>query len=332
MSSEADPPEPGDGSEPWAPPAGGADAPLSPDAPVPVWRRRRAWLSLGTSLAMLAWLAASLDLTEAIALVRGASWPWLLLAAGLGPLQILLSAERWRRAVVALRLPLPRGEAVSEFALSTFLNQVLPGGMAGDAIRVWRQRSADRPTGPVVRAAVADRALGLGVHCVVVIGGLLAWPWLHPGIARPAGAVGLAVVIAGVMLGAVLVPEQTPFWGRQAAQMRTAVLSSQVVIGQLVLSMLLTSTFLLGFACCGQALGQPLGAATITVVPWVLLAMVVPISVGGWGPREATAVALLPMVGLSMEAAAATSALYGLTALAGALPGALVPLLSRRTS
>ncbi|HHO49465.1 MAG TPA: flippase-like domain-containing protein [Deltaproteobacteria bacterium] len=300
------------------------------EAPPPLWRRRRAWLSLGTSLALLIWLGAQLDLEEAVALVQGASWPWLLLAAGLGPLQVLLSAERWRRAVTALGLPLPRSEAISEFALSTFLNQVLPGGMAGDAVRVLRQRRQDRPIGPVVRAAVADRALGLGVHCAVVIAGLLAWPWLHPGIPRPAGAVGLAVLIAGAMLSAAWVPEQTPIWGRQAAQMRTAVLSSQVVVGQLVLSVLLTCSFLLGFACCGVALGQPLGAATVTVVPWVLLAMVVPISVGGWGPREATAVALLPLVGVSMEAAAATSALYGLTALAGALPGALVPLLSRR--
>jgi hypothetical protein len=102
-----------------------------------------------------------------------------------------------------------------------------------------------------------------------------------------------------------------------------------VVGGQLAISAALTASFLGGFALCGHALGQPLGWATLTVVPVVLLAMIVPLSVGGWGLREATAMAVLPALGWTPEEALAVSTAYGLTALAGALPGALVPLLGR---
>ncbi|MBX2801105.1 MAG: flippase-like domain-containing protein [Myxococcales bacterium] len=287
----------------------------------------RAWLSVAVTAALLAWLFSRIDASRAWALVRGASPGWLLLAAALGPVQIALSAERWKRAANALQLPLPRREAVAEFALGTFLNQLLPGGVAGDAVRVWRQRRDDRELGPVLRAAVADRAFGVGALCGVVLLSLLAWPWLHPGVARPTGAVVVAAGVALLLLLAALAPARTPLWGRIAPDLRRAVLHPSVVWGQLGISLLLTATFMLGFAACAQALGQELGMATLTVVPWLLLAMSVPLSVGGWGPREATAVALLPALGWSAESAMALSALYGLTALAGAVPGALVPLL-----
>ena len=64
----------------------------------------------------------------------------------------------------------------------------------------------------------------------------------------------------------------------------------------------------------------------MTAIPLILLAMALPISVGGWGLREAAAAAVLPPLGWSAEAAVATSALYGLSALLGASPGALVLL------
>jgi hypothetical protein len=48
----------------------------------------------------------------------------------------------------------------------------------------------------------------------------------------------------------------------------------------------------------------------------------VPVSVGGWGLREATAIALLPRLGWSDEAAVALAATYGVSALIGSLPGA----------
>ena len=57
-----------------------------------------------------------------------------------------------------------------------------------------------------------------------------------------------------------------------------------------------------------------------------MLVMVVPLSVGGWGLREASATAVLAYLGWSPEAALALSAVYGLSVLIGSLPGALVLL------
>ncbi|MEQ1507245.1 MAG: UPF0104 family protein, partial [Myxococcota bacterium] len=100
-------------------------------------------------------------------------------------------------------------------------------------------------------------------------------------------------------------------------------------VTQLALSATLTASFLIGFAACGRAIGAPLGWAGLTAIPLVLLAMAVPIGLGGWGLREATAAVILPRLGFSPEAAVALSASYGVSALLGAAPGVFARLGAR---
>ena len=78
------------------------------------------------------------------------------------------------------------------------------------------------------------------------------------------------------------------------------------------------------FYCAARAVHEPLSVFhLIALVPGALLAMSIPISVGGWGLREASAVTLWTMAGLSPGAALASSILYGILSLLGALPGAV---------
>ena len=58
----------------------------------------------------------------------------------------------------------------------------------------------------------------------------------------------------------------------------------------------------------------------MTAVPLMLLAMVVPISVGGWGLRELSAVMILTTVGWTSTQAIAVSAAFGVANLLGSAP------------
>jgi len=64
----------------------------------------------------------------------------------------------------------------------------------------------------------------------------------------------------------------------------------------------------------------------------VLLAMLVPISIAGWGVREGVAAVLWATVGLPAVEGAAISAAYGLVILISSLPGAGVLIIGRRTT
>ena len=56
----------------------------------------------------------------------------------------------------------------------------------------------------------------------------------------------------------------------------------------------------------------------------VLVAMALPLNVGGWGPREGVAAALFAAAGLGADQGVATAAVYGVIVLVACLPGAAV--------
>jgi len=59
-------------------------------------------------------------------------------------------------------------------------------------------------------------------------------------------------------------------------------------------------------------------------VPAVIFAMLLPISMSGWGVREAMFAALLPMYGADRETVLAMSVLIGICSVLSTLPGAVI--------
>jgi glycosyltransferase 2 family protein len=62
---------------------------------------------------------------------------------------------------------------------------------------------------------------------------------------------------------------------------------------------------------------------------FLLLAHILPISIGGWGVREAAAVALLGMTGVDATSALLVSIMFGVLLVLATLPGALFWLMLR---
>ena len=100
---------------------------------------------------------------------------------------------------------------------------------------------------------------------------------------------------------------------------------------QLLSSTLVVGTYLATYVVAARAVGvsTPLWTLLPLVAP-VLLSMLVPATVAGWGVREATAAALWGAVGLTVVDGVAISAAYGILVLLSSLPGALVLLSSDR--
>ena len=283
----------------------------------------RACASLSVSAGLLLWLTWQVDTRAVWSLIRDASPLWLLAAIALGPVQIALCAARWAGVCAHLEQPLSIGRALREIALSILLNQLLPSGVAGDGLRIWRQRIVG--LGAAFRSVVVDRWIGQWLHALLTVLSLWAWSLLGP--TTPPAPAWIAVLAVALALSSV------PFWpialGRDAGHL---VRHPRVLLSQIGTSFLLILSFVLGFAFCAQALGHRMGVELFLVIPLVLLAMAVPLSLGGWGPREGAAMLLLPSFGWSNEEALALSALYGFTVLLGALPGALVPLIPEPSS
>ena len=296
------------------------------------------------TLPMVKWVVLALlcgvlwkviDPVAAWQLLVGVHWPWLLPALGLLQLQIVLSALRWRYTAERLGRALGHRRVISEYYLAMLLNQTLPGGVSGDAARAWRNRDGG------TLAVVIERMTGQVAFLLVTVIGLACWPWLVGG---PAPAAGYRLLVgAGVLIGLLCLlvvtlrriggPRFRNAMHRLTGALHLAWFAERSWRVQAALSLCIVATYLLVFALCAQAIGVPLPlAGLVTVVPLALLSMLVPVTVGGWGVREAAAAALWPLVGLAAEAGVATSVLYGLISLVGSLPGLLVWMQTPRAS
>lgn len=103
-------------------------------------------------------------------------------------------------------------------------------------------------------------------------------------------------------------------------------------LGLQLLASLGVQLFSLGtLGCAGLALGVmlPAWAWAVAALPIFVMATL-PISFGGWGTREAAAVLVLGAFGVAAPLALGIGLLYGLAALAQALPGAAVLAAERR--
>ncbi len=285
-------------------------------------RRWRAVLALVATATMLALALRAVDTARLAVLGTELRWGWVAAAAALVPVQVLLAATRWRRVSNRLGQALSRRLAVEEYALSTLLNGLLPAGVGGDALRIWRRRRGGFVT--ALQAAVVERWTGQLCLAVVAVLSAAAWPALAPQAPRSAGLLPALIVVLAVLATLPLLPRALPGLGALARAAHQGALSDWPALAGLSLSLL--ASFVVGFLAAGLSLGHPPGVELLLAIPVLLVAMAVPLGVGGWGPRELTAVTVLPLFGWTRTDAFALSALYGLACLVGAIPGAIVPL------
>ncbi len=246
-------------------------------------------------------------------------------------LQILAAAARWRFTAHRLGQTMSLRHAVREYYLASALNQVLPGGVAGDVLRAYRNRSDGR-VGLLLSARVVamERLSGQLAFFLILMTGLMVFLFqvredLRDLMTELLIAMGIAVVAIAVV-GFLAVRA----WKGVRKDFALAFVHDGAWRVQAMLSLGAVCLYIGLFWFAGWATGATLPwIGAVTVVPICLLAMMIPTGFGGWGTREAAAAALWPLIGLSSAEGVAASVVYGGLTLAGSLPG-LAILLSTR--
>ena len=256
--------------------------------------------------------------------------PYVLVPAlALTVFQVALSAWRWRYTVERLGLPLAYGIAVREYYLATFLNQVLPGGVLGDVNRAWRHGSGAGERLSAVHGVAIERLSGqLVLALVVVISGI----WL-----LGSGRVAAGQLNGGLLLGAGVIGAFLALWlalktglaaylQRLRRDLYESLLNRTVLPVQIGSSLLVLASYLGVFLCLAWGAGYiestESAAIIVSLGSILLLSLVVPLTVAGWGIREGAAALLWPMAGLPAEQGVALSVGYGALVLVSSLPGA----------
>ncbi|MGH3756928.1 lysylphosphatidylglycerol synthase transmembrane domain-containing protein [Actinophytocola sp.] len=308
-----------------------AEEPTGP-ASVPVKRRLNkakvwAWIKIlvGVGIVVaLVWKVGAAGFIESFRVIDAGE---ILAALVIGLATTVLSAWRWCLVAHRLGLRLPLGRAVADYYRALFLNAVLPAGVLGDVHRAVRHGRESGDVGAGVRAVVLERTAGQAVVVVAGVVVLLAGPTV-----APTRDIGLAVLIVASLFvfGYLALRRWTgpdSRWRRTLDDVRHGLLARDAWPAVAVLSAAVLAGHVTMFVIAAHAAGADLPAAELVPLVIVsLLAMGLPVNVGGWGPREGATVLMFAAAGLGAAQGLTTAVVYGLLGLVASLPGALMLL------
>jgi uncharacterized membrane protein YbhN (UPF0104 family) len=256
--------------------------------------------------------------------------PTLALALLIGVATTVLSAWRWALVARSLRIELPLTAAVADYYRALFLNAALPGGVLGDVHRAVRHGKNAGDLGRGVRSVVLERVAGQ--VALAVVGGAVLLTMPSPVLAQARSFAPLVALAAVGAFAVVVALRMNRAPSRRAsalratlAEAREGLLSRRNGPGVALSSLLILAGHLGMFVLAARVAGS--GASVAVLLPLAvlaLLAMGVPLNVGGFGPREGATAWAFGAAGLGASSGVAVAVVYGVLSFVAALPGAAV--------
>jgi glycosyltransferase 2 family protein len=268
------------------------------------------------SVALLAAVLVYADVGEVAHAIRDGEWGWYAAGLPLMAAAVVLGGLRWWLLLDGAHIRVPAWHAVRAFAMSLVLNLVLPTAVAGDAVRTWVVgRESGRLLGTAA-ATVVDRLTAL--TCLFVVGWVayvldrnavphsifVVFAWVTAGLLAAFAVAALAA--AGVRPILHRFPERLAAMARESWRLiRMWGASRKLVLSLVGLGVVYQLLAVIVLLLVGKTLGLHLSFALAAVsASVVIVATLIPVSVGGLGIREGGFVLLLGQAGI--DAADAT--------------------------
>ncbi len=299
-------------------------------------------LKVVVSVGLMAWLIRSMLLRDGVdGLVERLStlsWPWLGACVLIHFAAVAAGTLRWRELLRARAIDLPLGWLYRTFLIGRFFGAFTPSTTGLDG---YRGIEVARRTGHGATSAaviVIEKLFGL-VGMAIVCAALLPFGLVQRlGITAIAVALGMAAV-AGLGLFFVGSPERAMGLARLspgplkkkvtslASALAGAGLSRGTVAAALGLGVITHLMLSATFVASGFALGVDVGFfELLSVGNAIVLAVLLPVSIGGVGVREGAAVLLLSGAGVATTDAVLLALLSYLTGQVPALVGGVLLL------
>jgi uncharacterized protein (TIRG00374 family) len=308
------------------------------------------FLRIAFAVALTAYLLYKSHPREVASALAGVSWSWIGLAILLVLVDRALMAVRWiwlLRPVEPRFMP-PTSALMRIFFVSTFVGSFLPMSVGSDAVRTWQSTQRGVPGAQALASVLMDRVLGIASILIAAVGGFLIYPEL---LDVPGVVIGLAASAAGCVVALLFV-----FSSSWDALVRRAILPrlpqrAQPAIDRILAALQAyqahhgTTSLVLAASvgvqilriiqawCLGMSLGIALPvAAYFGNIPVVLLIMLLPVSINGFGTSQLAFVAMFARNGVPQAPVFALSVLFVALGFVGNLPGAFLFLTSPRTA
>ncbi len=297
---------------------------------------------------LLYWLLSRVDRAQLWENIRHASPLWLAAALALYFLMIMVSAWRWKQLLDAQHVPATFTHLVASYLVATFFNNFLPSNIGGDVIRIGDTAPA---AGSKTRAATIvlfDRGIGLiGLVLVAALGATIATElgdqepfdplWLWIGLAVGTLVIGVTLM-QPELIGKMLTPLRV-FHKEWVDERINQLLESlekfaaqpsalvRCLLGSIAVQIILVWFY----AAIAHAMGVAVPAVHLAVlIPMSFVVQMLPISMNGFGVREAIFGLYFARLGLPKESAIAMSFLGAALIMLFSVSGAVIMLARKK--
>jgi uncharacterized membrane protein YbhN (UPF0104 family) len=291
------------------------------------------------SAALLYFSLRKINLYDLASRIHVESLGWIALAIAVTFLQIFVGVLRWREISAECGAPLETRQAMRFNMIGVFFNQTLPSSIGGDAVRLWLVARAGAGWRAATYSIFVDRAIGLIALAIIIVASL---PWSYRLIGDPDGRTALLLVdfaaLAGgigfLVLGILPWPWLKRWWGTHHLH-ACAVIANRVLFSRdhgpriAFLSLLVHVLTVVIAWCVVRSIAAPVMFGQVfQLLPPVMLITMLPISIAGWGVREATMGLAFGYAGLVANEGVNISLLFGAVTFLVGVFGGLVWILS----
>ncbi|NBW85335.1 MAG: UPF0104 family protein [Planctomycetia bacterium] len=306
-------------------------------------RKTSGWLGavarVAATAGLMAWALKDVEWSKFRQVIANADWWWWLAGLALTLAVQAVAGIRWAELARALGFDFPRRFFIRRFFEGMFFSLCLPSSIGGDVVKAVRIASTTPLRLLAACSVLADRLTGLSALAVLVGTSMVAREYaLGTGAALAVFGGLLAAALAGFWIGLVLLDRihATLPAGSKGREFVARLLPYRerpsLVLAAVGWSFAVQMGGAVAVALVARAVGVSLPLTVwFSVVPLVALAMVLPISVGGFGVRENALEYLLRDHGVPSETGVAIALLWGLCTVFAGLVGGMLFLLERRS-
>jgi uncharacterized membrane protein YbhN (UPF0104 family) len=279
-------------------------------------------LKILVSGALLYFALRKANFADLASRINIASLGWIGLAIAVTFLQIFVGVLRWREVSAECGASLTTRQAMRYNVIGAFFNQTLPSSIGGDAVRLWLVARAGAGWRAATYSIFVDRAIGLIALAIIIVASL---PWSYNLISDSHGRSALLLVDFAALAGGIgfLVLGRLPWpwlkrWWATHHLHACSVIANRVIFSRdrgpkvAVLSVLVHVLAVVIAWCVVQSIAAPVVFGQIfQLIPPVMLITMLPISIAGWGVREATMGLAFGYAGLMTNEGVNISLLFG---------------------
>tara|TARA_B100000579_G_scaffold433086_1_gene451189 strand:- start:859 stop:1548 length:690 start_codon:yes stop_codon:yes gene_type:complete len=211
------------------------------------------------------------------------------------------------------------------YYISSFINNILPGGVVGDIYRAYCARESNSSVidlSKSVQGIVFERLSGQIMMFFIFLFSLTLFFLINAKYVAFLYAVIPVILIILIIYIITKTIYFNKFQPNEVVINFKRIFSGIIFWNHTIISFFVVLSYIIVYIISAEALGLSIDYFSFFVfTPIVLFSMTLPVSIGGWGVREGTALLIAFLLGLSASSSISVAIMYGILNLFCSLPG-----------